>query len=166
MHANSAQARGAWRLAVMAVAILIAVSSSAGIAFASDATTPSISASCYGDGCGGKSPHAEGCSADGRTLAEFTMDGVAGYRFRVEMRYSSVCHASWTRLTNAGNPDCLISARAWHWAYQNGTGISNFTKRVSVGPSCSTTTVMMSKVGRVNRACGIALFTEYCTPPK
>jgi hypothetical protein len=158
--------RALGRVAVIAVAILMAISSSAGIASASTATATSISASCYGDGCGGKSPQAEGCSADGRTLAEFIMDGVAGYRFRVEMRYSAVCHASWTRLSNVGNPDCLISAKAWHWAYQNGTGINNFTKRVSIAPSCATTTVMMSKVGRVNRACGIALYTEYCTPPK
>ncbi|MGW4797431.1 DUF2690 domain-containing protein [Nonomuraea sp. NPDC004297] len=148
------------RVAVLAAATLLALSGMPGIG------TAATSATCYGDGCGGKDPNAAGCSADARTLAEFTMTGSAGWRFLVEMRYSAACHASWTRLSHANNPDCIFSATAWHWAYQTGTGISNFSPRITVGHNCSAWTVMMSKAGRVNRACGVALDQEYCTPPK
>jgi hypothetical protein len=44
--------------------------------------------------CTGKDPQAAGCSPTGRTVREFTSVGV-----RVELRYSSTCHAALTRAT-------------------------------------------------------------------
>jgi hypothetical protein len=150
------------RILIIAATALFAVAGLSGVG------TASVTATCYGDACGGKDPNATGCSAGAQTLAEFIMLGFGAHQYRVEMRYSSVCHASWTRLSNVGNPDCTFPATAWHWAYQNGTGISNFSKEISVGPACSAHTVMMSKVGRVNRACGYSTWDarEYCTAPK
>jgi Protein of unknown function (DUF2690) len=50
---------------------------------------------CTWANCTGKDPQAAGCSSTGRTVREFTSVGV-----RVELRYSSTCHAAWTRATN------------------------------------------------------------------
>jgi hypothetical protein len=55
-------------------------------------------ASCYAASCNAKDPQAQGCNPSAVTLEEFT---VAGYR--LELRYSSACHAAWVRAHSAGN---------------------------------------------------------------
>jgi hypothetical protein len=50
---------------------------------------------CTWENCTGKDPQAAGCSPSGRTVKEFTSVGV-----RIELRYSSTCHAAWVRATN------------------------------------------------------------------
>ena len=61
---------------------------------------PAQAATCNSSTCTGKDPQAAGCSPDARTLTEFT-DG----SFRVEMRYSPLCGAAWTRVsTPSGTP--------------------------------------------------------------
>jgi hypothetical protein len=57
--------------------------------------TPASAAGCKGNGCTGKDPQKQGCAADGRTAAEFTVGNV-----RFELRRSKACNAAWTRVTS------------------------------------------------------------------
>jgi hypothetical protein len=58
-------------------------------------TTPTvIQPSCYAVDCTGKDPKAAGCDIDATTIDSF----VYGFEY-YEMRYSSSCHAAWTRVS-------------------------------------------------------------------
>lgn len=62
---------------------------------------------CTGDGCVGKDPEAMGC---GGQHAVTPSRGLAG-RTLIEVRYSSVCHTAWARISRAAQGDqATISA--------------------------------------------------------
>jgi hypothetical protein len=56
--------------------------------------SPALAATCSRTGCSGKSPTASGCATGAKTLHTMT-DGW----LRVELRYSTKCHAAWARWT-------------------------------------------------------------------
>ncbi|HEU0131067.1 MAG TPA: DUF2690 domain-containing protein, partial [Mycobacteriales bacterium] len=96
--------------------------------------------SCYGSGCTGKDPQAYGCEPDARTVDEFT--AYASLR-HYEMRYSSKCHAAWTRVVNPG-PGCDYDFHAQIRAYDsNDTFLFMYEVRVPC-PSGTAWTKMIS----------------------
>lgn len=58
--------------------------------------------SCRGGSCTGKDPQAQGCTADAKTVREFT-----NVTLRVELRYSARCQALWARWTIKESMDHL-----------------------------------------------------------
>jgi hypothetical protein len=116
------------------------------------AETTSVLASCYGPSCAGLDPVAYRCHIDAVTLHDIVINGVSGYRYHVEHRYSRACNASWTRLSNYHNPDCTFGARAWHEARWT-DGRRSRTPYLYIGPSCAGTSVMMSEHNKSTRAC-------------
>jgi Protein of unknown function (DUF2690) len=72
---------------------------------------------CYGYGCIGKSPQAENCSSDARTVyAISAYDGLRKTRVTLRLRYSPGCQSAWATVTDVGRPD-----GATFWIYDRGT---------------------------------------------
>ncbi|NBH06097.1 hypothetical protein GTY80_22975 [Amycolatopsis sp. SID8362] len=107
-----------------------------------------------------------GCSAGAQTLASMVVLGTpAAKEFLVEHRYSPACLASWTTVTDIRQPDCLYSVSVWHEAIDDSTGGRTRTAAVGSGSACSASTVMMSTVGKANRACAHSTWEglDHCT---
>ncbi|MFL6127153.1 DUF2690 domain-containing protein [Actinophytocola sp.] len=58
------------------------------------APAQAAAASCPGGSCTDKDPQAQGCTADAKTVREFT-----NLALRIELRYSARCQALWARWT-------------------------------------------------------------------
>jgi hypothetical protein len=72
---------------------------------------------CYGYGCIGKYPQAEGCSSDAATVYALSVyDGVRKTRVTLRLRYSRGCQSEWATVTDTGRPDGAI-----FWIYDRGT---------------------------------------------
>src|SRR5271156_4730731 len=72
---------------------------------------------CYGYGCLGKYPQAEGCSSDASTVYALSVyDGLRKTRVTLRLRYSPGCQSEWATVTDSGRPDGAI-----FWIYDRGT---------------------------------------------
>ena len=71
-------------------------------------TSPASAASCpsAGSSCTGWDPQSTGCSSSGASTLESFYHGGSG---KVELRYSSGCHAAWTRFTSTDDKGGKIS---------------------------------------------------------
>ncbi|MGX1972180.1 DUF2690 domain-containing protein [Streptomyces kronopolitis] len=67
---------------------------------------------CTGDGCVGKDPEAMGCGGQHATTPS---RGLAG-RTLIEVRYSSVCHTAWARISRAARGDQATISAGGHRA--------------------------------------------------
>lgn len=67
---------------------------------------------CTGDGCVGKDPEAMGCGGQHATTPS---RGLAG-RTLIEVRYSSVCHTAWARISRAAQGDQATISAGGHRA--------------------------------------------------
>ncbi len=100
-------------LTVGALAVTAASASAATVAPGSAAAWHG----CYGYGCIGKSPQAEGCSSDAYTVYAISVyDGVFRTRVTLRLRYSPGCQSEWATVTDTNYPD-----RATFWIYDRGT---------------------------------------------
>lgn len=59
-------------------------------------------AGCQGNGCMGRDPQAMGCWRDAKTVAVSPIPGTAaaGWNEVVELRYSKICAAQWSRVSS------------------------------------------------------------------
>jgi hypothetical protein len=72
---------------------------------------------CYGYGCIGKYPQAQGCRSDASTVYALSVyDGVRKTRVTLRLRYSPGCQSEWATVTDTGRPDGAI-----FWIYDRGT---------------------------------------------
>jgi uncharacterized protein DUF2690 len=83
------------RLAGLALAVVSVAALTVGGATSAQAVT------CTYNNCNGKNPETAGCSAGSTTLKNF----VSTKGVKVELRYSSACHATWTRISAACIPN-------------------------------------------------------------
>src|SRR5580704_15901351 len=64
---------------------------------------------CYGYGCIGKYPQAQGCSNEASTVYALSVyDGVRKTRVTLRLRYSRGCQSEWATVTDSGRPDGAI----------------------------------------------------------
>lgn len=83
---------------------------------------------CHGDECDGRNPERMGCGGRNAESAASARVGDS----RIEVRYSSACHAAWGRLTRAGHGDGLkVSADGTTVRNQVGAGHETFTTMVA-----------------------------------
>ena len=86
-------------------------------ATSASAATSSPRFGCYGYGCIGKSPQAQNCSSDARTVYAISIyNGLSRTRDTLRLRYSPGCQSAWATVTDIGHPD-----GATFWIYDRGT---------------------------------------------
>jgi hypothetical protein len=80
---------------------------------------------CHGSSCNGRNPQTQGCSRDAVTLASRDwFDGAAGSSatITVELRYSTKCRASWSRVrANGVGTVAVTKASAWVKGHKSAT---------------------------------------------
>lgn len=110
------------RLCVVGVGALVVMLSVVGF-------SPANAASCYNGTCRGLDPESSGCNVP--SAGVYTLDNFTDGRFYVELRYSPLCQAVWTRITaTSGTPGHYCNLQfaqtvtyTWEgrFAYQTGT---------------------------------------------
>jgi hypothetical protein len=103
--------------AALTTGVLAATAASASAATTAPAAASAPWHGCYGYGCIGKSPQAEGCSRDAGTVYAISVyDGLRETRVTLRLRYSPACQSAWATVTDTGHPD-----GATFWIYDRGT---------------------------------------------
>ena len=135
-------------------------------ATSASAATSSPRFGCYGYGCIGKSPQAQNCSSDARTVYAISIyNGLSRTRDTLRLRYSPGCQSAWATVTDTGRPDNAI-----FWIYDRGTHALevNSTERASFTRQWQTT--RMVGVAETKAQACIAVHTRHglsrpiCTP--
>ncbi|MDI5976787.1 DUF2690 domain-containing protein [Amycolatopsis magusensis] len=150
-----------------AIAALAAVVGASAPVFAqtSEASPGPASPTCYGETCEGQNPLSTNCTTGSVSLTSIVLLGAGARQFLVDLRFSSSCGTTWTRVTDINQPDCYYSLTAWHEGINNSTGAKTRTASVSSGDACSASTTTMSKAGKSTRACGHSSWEglDHCT---
>jgi Protein of unknown function (DUF2690) len=86
------------RLALLALPAVLALAFAATLAAAGPASAGVVhpAAGCFGNGCNGLDPSANGCGADAITADSVTVGGIT-----VQLRWSAACGANWARIMPA-----------------------------------------------------------------
>lgn len=137
-----------WARATLVLLLLLPATAVVEVASQSSA----LAAGCSRGGCTGKDPEVQGCSGDGRTVANFTAQDPTngGGTVYVELRHSNTCKAKWLRVTMSAGPhlDCGGGAPGQvrlRNLRKNGTQISMVRKQFVYNCDHSVWTTMLGR---------------------